>query len=227
MCDVTRSNFQQLLPQILDHIERASWLSFDCEYTALRPGEPHTRLSDTPAGRHQQHVRARAASGGPAALICQFGLALFIEDATDPLSCILLDGLRFTAHVYNFYLCPRASGGAFVVDDATFVCQASSLDFLRSHGFDFGRWLGEGLGYLSREQDAAMRREAAEGTLFTSVMRGLALEEVEMIQHLCSQVWDLATQCTVYIKLLSGPVLRIGDIVLLTNRSGSDSGFGS
>ena len=179
MCDVTRSNFVQLLPEILDAVGRASWLSFDCEYTALRPGEPAGRLSDTPESRHQRHVAAVAAAGGHTAIINQFGLAIFIEDldARTP-------SLLYVARVYNFFLCPRAATASL---DEEFVCQASSLAFLGRHGFDFNRWVGEGLGWLSREQEAELRREVGQGTLFETVARGLAHEDADRIQHFCSQ----------------------------------------
>ncbi len=66
-------------------------------------------------------------------------------------------------------------------------CQASSLAFLSRHGFDFNRWVGEGLGYLSQQQEAELRREAERGTLFDRVARGLAHTESDRLMQLCSQ----------------------------------------
>lgn len=186
MCDVTRSNFSQLLPEILDNISRASWIAFDCEYTALRPGEPDSRLIDTPAVRHRKHLVVRAARGGQTALVCQFGLAIFTQDA-DILSVSSPDKLRFTAHIYNFYICPRAAVAAPTFDEE-FVCQASSLEFLDRHGFDFQRWLSDGLGYLSLQQEAQLRQEGERGTLFATVAHGLAHQDAESVQQICSKV---------------------------------------
>jgi poly(A)-specific ribonuclease len=184
MCDVTQSNFSQLLPEILDHIGRASWLAFDCEYTALRPGEPESRLSDSPAVRHQRHVAAMAAAAGYAPIICQFGMAIFEEDNTTTNSLSAGgEGLHYAVRVYNFFLCPRAG-----THDELFICQASSLAFLSRHGFDFTRWVSEGLGYLSRAQEAELRGQAERGVLFDNVIRGLAHADSDLLQHLCSQV---------------------------------------
>jgi poly(A)-specific ribonuclease len=182
MCDVTQSNFHQLLPTILDHINRASWLAFDCEYTALRHGEPESRLDDSPAVRHQRHVAAVAAGGGRTPIICQFGLAIFEDDTDGTLSA---GGLQYVVRAYNFFLCPRAAAPAL---DEAFLCQAASLTFLSRHGFDFSRWVGDGLGYLSREQEAELRGQAERNTLFDSVIRGLAHTDGDRLQHLCSQV---------------------------------------
>ena len=65
--------------------------------------------------------------------------------------------------------------------------EALRLAFLGRHGFDFNRWVGEGLGWLSREQEAELRREVGQGTLFETVARGLAHEDADRIQHFCSQ----------------------------------------
>ena len=183
MCDITRSNFQQRLPEILNYIERASWLAFDCEYTALRPGETESSLSDTPEARHQKHVDATISSS---ALVCQFGLAIFVEETADPtVGDSLPDGPRFTAHVYNFFLCPRQVGP---LGDTTFVCQASSLEFLGRHGFDFQQWLGDGLGYLSLAQEAELRQLAGQEALFAALTRVLLHEDAEKLHQFCSQV---------------------------------------
>jgi poly(A)-specific ribonuclease len=56
----------------------------------------------------------------------QFGLSIFISDSSSN---------SYTAHTYNFYICPRSFGGL----DPRFVCQASSLEFLSSHNFDFNK----------------------------------------------------------------------------------------
>jgi hypothetical protein len=41
----------------------------------------------------------------------------------------------YEAHTYNFYICPKSFGDL----DPNFLCQASSLEFLASHNFDFNK----------------------------------------------------------------------------------------
>jgi poly(A)-specific ribonuclease len=45
-----------------------------------------------------------------------------------------------------------------------FTCQPSSLEFLSSNGFDFSKWIGEGVSYLSKADEARFdRRQANSG----------------------------------------------------------------
>ena len=59
---------------------------------------------------------------------CQVGLAIFRYE---------IETESYVSDAYNFYICPRA----FASHDPRFVCQASSLEFLSMHGFDFNRVL--------------------------------------------------------------------------------------
>ncbi|EFN53567.1 hypothetical protein CHLNCDRAFT_136728 [Chlorella variabilis] len=66
-------------------------------------------------------------------VINQFGLSAFVWE----------DG-AYRARTYNFHLFPRPSEGI----DKRFVCQASSIDFLASCGFDFNKSIYDGIGYM-------------------------------------------------------------------------------
>jgi poly(A)-specific ribonuclease len=75
-------------------------------------------------------------------LVSQFGLSTF--------KCV--DG-QYTAKTYNFNIFPRQ----FMNFDKRFACQASSLEFLTEHKFDFNKFIYEGVGYLSLEQQTSMK----------------------------------------------------------------------
>jgi hypothetical protein len=77
----------------------------------------------------QRYARVRTSAQN--FLIMQFGLATFQWST--------LTGC-YEAQTYNFYIFPRPSGGM----DYRFTCQASSLDFLREHGFDFNKFIYSG-----------------------------------------------------------------------------------
>lgn len=58
---------------------------------------------------------------------------------------------------FNFYVCPKQTvKGA---PDRMFRCQASSLQFLSQHGFDFNKLFSQGVSYL-RAEEAAQLSEA-------------------------------------------------------------------
>jgi hypothetical protein len=75
-------------------------------------------------------------------LVSQFGLSAFTYH----------DGV-YTAKTFNFNIYPRS----FERFDKRFVCQASSLEFLTQHKFDFNKFIYEGIGYLSLQQAQNMR----------------------------------------------------------------------
>lgn len=75
-------------------------------------------------------------------LVSQFGLSTFTY----------AEGV-YTSKTFNFNIYPRS----FQSFDKRFVCQASSLEFLTQHKFDFNKFIYQGVGYLSLQQQEAMR----------------------------------------------------------------------
>jgi poly(A)-specific ribonuclease len=75
-------------------------------------------------------------------LVSQFGLSTFKYSNGE-----------YTAKTYNFNIYPRK----FMNFDKRFACQASSLEFLTEHKFDFNKFIYDGVGYLSLEQQASMK----------------------------------------------------------------------
>ena len=65
MCEVTIENFSLLLPDIMKHISAASFVAFDCEFTALHPDrrpEMRNRLFDTVEQRYKKLSRPQTHS---------------------------------------------------------------------------------------------------------------------------------------------------------------------
>ena len=48
MCDVTKDNFDSILPELFGHIDKCAFIAFDCEFTALDPAQngDHNSLFD-------------------------------------------------------------------------------------------------------------------------------------------------------------------------------------
>ena len=59
-------------------------------------------------------------------IISQVGLSFFFQDKAT---------LNYEVDSFNFYLCPRSCGN----QDQRFLCQASSIEFLTRHNFDFNK----------------------------------------------------------------------------------------
>eukprot|EP00756_Hemistasia_phaeocysticola_P000269 Hpha_TRINITY_DN10187_c0_g1::TRINITY_DN10187_c0_g1_i2::g.131701::m.131701 len=81
-------------------------------------------------------------------LICQVGLSLFTRTESG-----------YSVKVYSFYISPRpfsanadkAGGNVKIAHDIRFGALGSSLKFLGDHQFDFGRWINDGLPFMSRQ----------------------------------------------------------------------------
>ncbi|PRW61321.1 poly(A)-specific ribonuclease PARN isoform X3 [Chlorella sorokiniana] len=84
---------------------------------------------DEPEDRYQEMLASSRAF-----VINQFGLSAFVWE----------DG-GYRAKTFNYYIFPRPFEGA----DKRFVCQASSMAFLASCGFDFNKAIYDGVGYMT------------------------------------------------------------------------------
>ena len=73
-------------------------------------------------GERYAKLRASATRG----IICQIGVAFFVFDH---------ETASYVVHPYNFYIRPASFGPL----EPAFVCQASNLDFLTRHAFDFNK----------------------------------------------------------------------------------------
>ena len=76
MCQVTKNNFEMLYPDICQHIDKCSFVSFDCEFTALQPdSDQNNSLFDDAGARYSKLSNPPVHS-----IISQFGLSIFEQD---------------------------------------------------------------------------------------------------------------------------------------------------
>ena len=166
MCEVTRNNFQSLLPEICSHIDQSSFLAFDCEFTALDPDKTlQASLFDDIKRRY-----SKLSSPALHSIISQFGLSIFRHD---------LASNTFIARTYNFYVSPRSLASV----DETFACSTSSLEFLMRFNFDFNKFLYDGVPYLNREKEAQLRRDLAGEVMQRSEERNIPREDEDWIRE--------------------------------------------
>ncbi|CAN1269163.1 Poly(A)-specific ribonuclease PARN-like [Linum perenne] len=62
-----------------------------------------------------------------------------------------------TAYPYNFHLFPRDEMKVGIPPSYSFSCQSSSLVAMARDGFDFNACINDGISYLSREQESAVK----------------------------------------------------------------------
>ncbi|XP_049826457.1 poly(A)-specific ribonuclease PARN isoform X2 [Aethina tumida] len=133
--DVTKSNFNQLLPAIKDAIKNCTFASIDCEMTGLNVIRDINAF-DTP-GEYYVKVKKNCLDF----LVIQYGLSLFRYDEENNI---------FKQSTYNFYIFRKPINRN--IPDQRFLCQSSSIDFLTSQGFDFNKLFKDGLPYLTSQE---------------------------------------------------------------------------
>ncbi|NWY65524.1 PNDC1 ribonuclease, partial [Erithacus rubecula] len=68
--------------------------------------------------------------------------------------------LRYVVHSYNFFLFPSTLG----IRDTEFTLSASSIKFLSHYGFDFNKFLKDGIPYMNEVQEKILRQHLLAGT---------------------------------------------------------------
>uniref|UniRef100_A0A1E1XV00 Putative polya-specific ribonuclease parn n=1 Tax=Amblyomma sculptum TaxID=1581419 RepID=A0A1E1XV00_AMBSC len=143
--EVTAENFQEQLGVLKAAVEAASFVAIDCEFTGLQ-FEKCTHAFDTPEERYRK-LRESCLDF----LTVQVGVCTFQFDKAK-------HGYNYKA--FNFYICPKqAVRGA---PDRMFRCQASSLQFLSRHGFDFNKLFSHGISYLRSEEVSLLSQALSE-----------------------------------------------------------------
>ncbi|XP_055943527.1 poly(A)-specific ribonuclease PARN-like isoform X1 [Argiope bruennichi] len=139
--EVTKSNFEELLPSIKKAIDECDFLAIDTELTGLYNARSEEHAFDTMEERYSK-LREQCSKF----LIIQFGLSTFKYHPEEK---------KYTHCDFNFYVFPRPH--IRQAPDPRFLCQASSLHFLASHGFDFNKTIYEGIPYLTFVQEKKVR----------------------------------------------------------------------
>ncbi|EQC40151.1 hypothetical protein SDRG_02801 [Saprolegnia diclina VS20] len=142
--EVTRHNFSAALAEVEAQLRLPScqYAAIDTEFTGLTPHEKtREKVIDTLEERY-----AKVRASGENFLITQFGLALVhVEDDKTWIKC------------FNFYVFPRPYANM----DTRFLCQASSIQFMSEHGFDFNKFIRDGIPYMTRSNEAYVRKNHA------------------------------------------------------------------
>ncbi|XP_028913883.1 poly(A)-specific ribonuclease PNLDC1 isoform X2 [Ornithorhynchus anatinus] len=147
--DVLAEQFEQRLPLLRRLLRRARFLSLDVEFTGLRSSSSPGRrpsLFDSPAewyAKTRPDIRLFTA--------CQIGLSVFAGGEGN--------SNKYEAHSYNFFLFPTTFG----ILDSQISFQASSIEFLNRYGFDYNKFLKNGVPYLNEEQEERIQQALLSG----------------------------------------------------------------
>ncbi|KAG1689876.1 hypothetical protein DVH05_001910 [Phytophthora capsici] len=140
--NVTRHNFAKHFSDLQKDLKLPTcrFVAIDTEFTGLSPNDfEREQYLDTLEERYKKVKRA-----GESFLITQFGLSTVHLDQKD----------QFQIKTWNFYVFPRPYGSL----DERFLCQASSLQFLSEHGFDFNKFIGDGIPFVNLAKTPAMKK---------------------------------------------------------------------
>ncbi|XP_025057799.1 poly(A)-specific ribonuclease PNLDC1 isoform X2 [Alligator sinensis] len=119
----------------------------DMEYTGLHSAFPEGKqlsLFDSPAERYLKARRSVQQF-----TVCQLGLSIFSSEKSN----------KYVAHSYNFFLFPTMFGTL----DSEFSFQASSIQFLTHYGFDYNKFLKDGIPYVNEVQEKKLQQELFAG----------------------------------------------------------------
>ncbi|XP_031262914.1 poly(A)-specific ribonuclease PARN-like [Pistacia vera] len=138
---VTKSNFNDSLPEIKHHIANSHFIALSLQNTGSF-STPWHRLSafDTP---HTAYSKAKFAA--ERFQILQFAVCPFKIEAR-----------KVVAFPYNFHLFPRDEL-KLGMPSYSFTCQTSSLNSMAKEGFDFNACIYDGISYLSRAQESSAK----------------------------------------------------------------------
>jgi poly(A)-specific ribonuclease len=139
--EVTRLNFKEALPLVSEAIENSSFIAIDCEFSGLTARKRENAM-DTCKERYEKMI-----NGIKDFTVMQFGICTFSWDAEQE---------QYIAKPFNFFIFPKPYNRQ--MPDARFLCQSSSLDFLAGQGFDFNKWISQGIPYLLPPDEDRLRR---------------------------------------------------------------------
>ncbi|XP_058390031.1 poly(A)-specific ribonuclease PNLDC1 isoform X2 [Diceros bicornis minor] len=112
--------------------------------------------------------------------ICQIGLSVF--------SSIEGESNKYVAHSCNFFLFPTTFG----ILDSEFSFQASSVQFLNQYGFDYNKFLKNGIPYMNEEQEKKIKHNILTGNW--SVRSSLDKDQIKVVIDEVTRWLDLADE---------------------------------
>ena len=176
--DVTKNNFIAVLGKFEDYLKRCEFVSIDEEMTGMRLKNVKESCFDT-ANESYFKKRSIASAFG----LIQLGVCLFEKG----------DSGTYIVRPFNFFCFP-SSDAVSRVQTEPLVLDPDGIDFHRRHNMDFQRWIYEGVGYCTAEQETQYRAQLIEyckPTSYNGELKGedlaMATKIIEFIQQWLSK----------------------------------------
>ncbi|XP_074024813.1 poly(A)-specific ribonuclease PNLDC1 [Numenius arquata] len=146
--EVGAADFERCLPSLRDRVRCAAFLALDMEFTGLHLTSPvnnEPSLFDSPTERY-----LKARQSVQRFTVAQLGLAIFSNENSN----------KYVVHSYNFFLFPSTLG----LSDVEFALSASSIQFLSHYGFDYNKFLKDGIPYMNEVQEKILSQRLLAGS---------------------------------------------------------------
>ncbi|MEW5316777.1 MAG: hypothetical protein WDW38_008127 [Sanguina aurantia] len=178
--DITRENFARMIPMIQRALNQCEFYSFDCEMTGLILDTQREEFFDDMQERY-----TKTAINAQTFNITQFGLSVFKQAAQPstaapaPAAGASANGstppptapappassVHYEASTFNFYIFPEPVNER-ETPSRKFMCDSGSLSFLASQGFDFNKFVYQGVPYIPakalEKQQQSLARDNGE-----------------------------------------------------------------
>ncbi|KAI9241187.1 MAG: ribonuclease H-like domain-containing protein [Podila humilis] len=141
--EVLRENFNAELPWIEQAIAECDFIALDAEFSGLHTGPRRGGNMNISLEESYEELRQAATQF----MTIQIGVSTFTFDHANN---------AYVAKPFNFYIYPTTTAG-YAPQGRCFMTEASSLDFLAQNGFDFNKWVYQGVHYTTKEEEAAYR----------------------------------------------------------------------
>ncbi|XP_032109037.1 poly(A)-specific ribonuclease PNLDC1 isoform X1 [Sapajus apella] len=176
--DVGAKEFEESLPLLQELVQESDFVGLDIEFTGLRSnlsGPQQISLFDLPS---EWYLKTRQSV--QQFTICQIGLSMF--------SAIEGEANKYVAHSCNFFLFPTTFG----ILDSEFSFQASSVQFLNQYGFNYNKFLKNGIPYMNEEQEKKIRHDILSGNW--RVRSSLDKDQIKVVIDEVTRWLDLAKE---------------------------------
>ncbi|XP_012615115.1 poly(A)-specific ribonuclease PNLDC1 isoform X1 [Microcebus murinus] len=176
--DVGANEFEQSLPLLQELVLDADFVGLDIEFTGLRSnltGPQQISLFDLPS---EWYIKTRQSV--QQFTICQIGLSVF--------SSMEREANKYVAHSCNFFLFPTTFG----ILDSEFSFQASSVQFLNHYGFNYNKFLKNGIPYMNEEQEKKIKHNILCGNW--KVRSSLDKDQIKVVIDEVTRWLDLAEE---------------------------------
>ncbi|KAJ7961690.1 Poly(A)-specific ribonuclease PARN-like [Quillaja saponaria] len=180
---VTKSNFQESLEDIKNHISSSDFIAVSLQKTGSYSAPLHRVLSiDTP-----EIAYWKAKYAAERFQVLQFAVCPFSIRASN----------YVIAHPYNFHLFPRDEL-KIGMPSYSFSCQTSYLTATAREGFDFNSCIYDGISYLSRMQESAAKTQMGNPIPSPDVIKSSSvptLADTLFVQRIRSRIKHWKNTC--------------------------------